>query len=201
MSLIVILAGAVILALAVVGALLFVYDDLAAPPIVISDPVPDGVIVVEITGAVGTPGVYDVPADARIADVIVAAGGVRPDADLGVLNLARRVHDEDELVIPKRQQPTPVRDDNPPPATATATADAAAEADVGTESDADRIDINTASAAELDSLPGIGPVLAQRIIDYRTERGPFQALDELEQVNGISAAMVDELRPLISVGE
>ena len=145
MSLVAILAGAVILALAVVGALLFVYDDLAAPPIVISDPRPTGVIVVEITGAIGTPGVYNVPADARIADVVVAAGGVRSDADLAAINLARRVHDEDELVIPTRLQPTPVIVDRQP-ATATASVD------TDTSSNTDRININTATAVELRCL-------------------------------------------------
>ena len=191
MTRIAIMLGAVIAALAVVGALLVVYDDLAAPPIVIGDPVPGGIIVVEITGAVGTPGVYNVAADARIADLIVAAGGTRPDADLGAINLARRVHDEDELVIPSRQLAPPASADASPPAPAPA-APASPEG---------RININTASAAELDTLPGIGPALAGRIIDDRTENGPYRTVDELARVSGISPAMVNELRPRVTVGE
>lgn len=185
-----ILLGATIAALVVVATLLVVYDDLAAPPIVIGDPVPGGIIVVEITGAVGTPGVYNVAADARVADVIVAAGGTRPDADLGAVNLARRVHDEDEVVIPSRQ-PTarPAPTSPAPPATAE------------TDSSPDRININTANVTELDTLPGIGPVLAQRIIDDRTENGPYRTVDDLARVSGISPAMVEALRPQITVGE
>jgi competence protein ComEA len=179
-------AGAIVAALVAAGAVLLVYDDLTAPPIVIEELPLDGTIVVEISGAVGTPGVYEVSVDARIADVITVAGGTSPDADLGAINLARRVHDEDEILIPSRSPtPAPASADEPAPAT---------EAAEG------RVNINTATVAELDTLPGIGPVLAQRIIDDRAEHGPFQTVDELARVSGISAAMVDELRPLITVG-
>lgn len=187
-----IVLGAVIAALVVVGTLLVVYDDLAAPPIIIGDPVPGGIIVVEITGAVGTPGVYNVAADARVADVVVAAGGTRPDADLGAINLARRVHDEDELVIPSRQ---------PTARPAQASMGPSPSATVESDSSPDRININTASVTELDTLPGIGPVLAQRIIDDRTENGPYRTIDDLARVSGISPAMVEELRPQITAGE
>lgn len=184
-----ILLAAIIAALAAVGAVLLIYDDLSAPPIIIGDPIADGVIVVEITGAVGTPGVYNVAADARLADVIVAAGGTRPDADLGAINLARRVQDEDELVIPSHRS-TPVA------SVATSTA-----APAKPISQPGQVNVNTASATELEILPGIGPVLAQRIVDDRTERGPFRSVDDLARVRGISPTMVDELRPRITVGE
>jgi competence protein ComEA len=190
MSRIAIAIGAVVAAIIIVGAIFVVYDDLSAPPIIITDSVPGGVIVVQVTGAVATPGAYEVPAGARVVDVIAAAGGTRADADLGSVNQARRVRDEDQVVIPGLVQLAP------PPSTGV-TADAATDDASGPAV----ININSASAAELDALPGVGPAIAQRIIDYRTERGPFQTVDELANVGGISAAMVDEIRAQITVSE
>lgn len=190
MTRIAIILGAIITAVVAVGAMLLVYDDLAAPPIIITDPVTDGMIVVQISGAVGTPGVYEVSADARVADVVAAAGGTAPDADLGAINLARRLRDEDQLVIPTRAPPTPVT-----PSTGREAGPAAVPQPLAP------VNINTATLDQLDSLPGIGPAIGQRIIDYRAEHGPFRTVDELDNVNGISSTMVDELRPEITVGE
>lgn len=190
MTRIAIILGAIITAVVAVGAMLLVYDDLAAPPIIIADPVTDGLIVVEISGAVGTPGVYELSADARVADVVEAAGGVARDADLGGINLARRLRDEDRLVIPSRTPPPPVTPSSGPEAGPATGASPPAP-----------VNINTATLDQLDSLPGIGPAIGQRIIDYRTEHGPFRTVDELDNVNGISSTMVDELRAEITVGE
>lgn len=180
---------AVIAAIVVVGALFIVYDDLSAPPIVISDPESDGVIVVQVTGAVATPGTYEVTTDARVVDVIAAAGGARPDADLGSINLARRVRDEDHLVIASRARPTDAAASSGTPET------------LGGSDQPGLININLAAAAELDELPGIGPAIAQRIIDDRAGRGPFRSVDELARVSGISSAMVEEIRALITAGQ
>lgn len=180
---------AAIAAIVVVGALFIVYDDLSAPPIIISDPELDGVIVVQVTGAVASPGTYEVPTDARVVDVIATAGGARPDADLGSVNLARRVRDEDQLVIASRARPT------------TTAASPLTPETIGGPDQPGPININLAAAAELDELPGIGPAIAQRIIDDRAERGPFQTVDELARVSGISSAMVEEIRALITAGQ
>ncbi|MDQ3694042.1 MAG: ComEA family DNA-binding protein [Chloroflexota bacterium] len=180
--------GAAIAAVVIVGALFIVYDDLSAPPIIIADPVLDGVIVVQIAGAVATPGTYELGSGARVVDVIARAGGTRPDADLGSVNQARRVRDEDQLLIPSRPRPTSNAGSLPAGAT-----------DGAEQSQA--INLNTASVADLDALTGIGPAIAQRIIDFRTEQGPFRAVDELDRVSGISAAMVEEIRALVTVGE
>lgn len=185
MTRIAIVLGAIIIGVVAVGAVLLVYDDLSAPPIIIADPDPGRLIAVEIAGAVATPGVYELPAEARVVDVVGAAGGTTADADLGSVNLARRVRDEDRLVIPSRQPA-------PPTSTTTTTSDEPGPTTAAGQPNL--VNINTASVAELDGLPGIGPAIAQRVVDYRTEQGPFQTVDELARVNGISSAMVDELR-------
>jgi competence protein ComEA len=145
-------------------------------------------IAVEIRGAVQQPGLYRFTGDARIADLIDAAGGVLPTADMEQVNLARRLEDASVVVIPERGAATPVV------ALATPTG---ANTPLGIGG---RMNVNVASEPELESLPGIGPVLAQRIIDYRTAHGPFRTVDDLAMVDGISANLVDDLRTLISVG-
>lgn len=190
MTRIAIVLGAIIIGVVAIGAVLLVYDDLSAPPIIIADPDPDRLIAVEIAGAVATPGVYELPAEARVIDAVDAAGGTTADADLGSVNLARRVRDEDRILIPSR---------TPPPPTADATGDTPMS--TTTASRPERVNVNTASVNELDGLPGIGPAIAQRVVDYRTEQGPFRTVDELARVNGISSAMVDELRAEITVGQ
>jgi competence protein ComEA len=191
MTRIAVVLAAIIIGVVAVGAVLLVYDDLSAPPIVITDPDPARPIAVEIVGAIATPGVYELPAEARVIDLVDAAGGTTADADLGGINLARRVRDEDQVVIPSRTLPpaTSAFPDGVEPGSSTAAGQTA------------RININTASVDELDRLPGIGPAIAQRVVEYRAEQGPFRTVDELARVSGISSAMVDELRPEISVSE
>lgn len=156
--------------------------DRGAPEIVIEDAALSQRIAVEVVGAVSTPGVYRLDGDARVQDAIDAAGGARADADLTGLNLARRLDDEERLEIPStRVVATPT------------TSAAPAAVKNGT------ININTASAEELDALPGIGPALAGRIVAYRQQHGPFASVEELSNVSGISPKMVETLRPLISV--
>jgi competence protein ComEA len=201
MTRIAIVLSAIVIAVVAVGALFLVYEDLSAPPIVIADPVAEGPITVAIAGAVNQPGVYEVSGDARVIDVINAAGGVSDDADLAQVNQARRVYDEDLLDIPRQAPPTPT----PAPVPTTGNAHpVAAGADDGASDDLNSgglININTAPVEQLVSLPGIGPAIAERVVDYRTENGPFRAVDELARVNGISSAMVDEFRALVTVGE
>lgn len=175
-----ILVIAVVLGIALGITALRVYDNSSRPNIIIRDAAQPRTISVQVSGAVAAPGVYRLDPDARAGDAIAAAGGAADDADLARLNLARRLQDGEELRVPALE-PTPG------PGT------------VVSASSAGLIDINTASAAELDSLPGIGPALADAIIEYRTDHGSFGSIDELARVPGISARMVDNMRELISV--
>lgn len=181
------LAGVVI-----VGFGMRVLDDRSGPPILIEDPRADATMVIAVHGAVASPGVYELAGDARVRDAVAAAGGPRPGADMSGVNLARRIQDEDEVAIPSM---APTRGPDLP--TASEPADSIPPA---VNSSGSRVNLNAATVAELDQLPGVGPVLAQRIIDYRDEQGPYQSADDLERVQGISARMVEELRALVSVG-
>ena len=184
--------------IAVVAALVIGYSEFrpgarqAAPAIVISDEAASQRIAVEIHGAVATPGLYWLSGDARIQTAIDAAGGAAVNADLSGVNLARRVADEEQIEIAFVSDPaaaSPVGATDPP---ASASSSKAAEA-------SGKININLASATELDALPGIGPALAGRIVAYREQHGSFASIEELSNVKGISTRMVDDLRDLISI--
>lgn len=175
-----ILVLAVVLGIALGITALRVFDESSRPTIVIRDAAQARTISVQVSGAVATPGVYRLDPNARVGDAIQTAGGASADADLARLNLARRLQDGEDLQIPLLE-PTPG------PGTAIAAPNS------------DQIDINTASATELDSLPGIGPALADAIVEYRTLHGPFGSVDELARVPGISARMVDKMRDQITV--
>lgn len=175
-------------------------DRRAAPPIVISDPRPDATVVIAVEGAVATPGVYALPGDARVGDAITAAGGSRADADLAAINPAQRLRDEAKIVVPTRM-PAATNQPRPPaiPADITPVAEPALPGPTVTAAVTGPLNLNRATVAELEALPGLGPVLAQRIVDYRAANGPFQSIDELAEVDGISPRMVEELRPLLVV--
>lgn len=151
-------------------------------------------VVVHVTGAVRAPGVVDLPPGARVDDALAAAGGPREDADLAAVNLARPAVDGEQIHVPVPGEAMPSA--QPGPAPADEGAGAAAAPDAGTDA---TIDINTADAAALDELPGVGPAIAQRIIDHRERNGPFTSVDDLEQVPGIGPATVDRLRDRASV--
>ncbi len=140
-------------------------------------------ITVYVDGAVAKPGLYTLPTGSRLADALDRAS-LLPSADTSRLPLAERLRDGQSIVVPER--PAQVAEGT------TAT--------VPAEPGSTLIDINAASADELETLPGIGPALAERIVAYRTEHGPFQSVDELARVRGISPRMVDELRDLVTVG-
>ncbi|MEV6752136.1 ComEA family DNA-binding protein [Streptomyces sp. NPDC051214] len=146
-----------------------------------------GRIVVDVSGKVRTPGVLRMPAGSRVADALKAAGGVRPGADTEGLNRARLLVDGEQVVVgaPATAPAAPA----PPGAGAVAGAAGA--------SPAAQISLNTATAEQLDELPGVGPVLAQHIIDYRTEHGGFRAVDELREVNGIGDKRYADLQNLV----
>jgi competence protein ComEA len=153
-------------------------------------------LVVAVEGKVRHPGLVRLPPGSRIADAIDAAGGAEPGTDLSFVNLAQKVVDGELIVIGV----TP-----PPGVAATAgtgssgAGGSGAGGSSGTAQPGSPINLNTASEADLDTLPGIGPALAQRIIDYRTQHGAFRSVDELRNVSGIGDAKFAEVKDLVTV--
>jgi competence protein ComEA len=141
------------------------------------------VILIDVAGWVRRPGVYEFPEGARIVDAIEAAGGARPDAALELLNLAAPLVDGTQVLVTKVGQAPVV-------APGVGSAPGAPGA---------LVNLNTASASDLEALPGIGEVIAQRIIDYRTANGPFSTVDELLDVSGIGDAILGSIRELVTV--
>ncbi|WP_282699488.1 helix-hairpin-helix domain-containing protein [Streptomyces sp. CC219B] len=139
-------------------------------------------IVVDVSGKVRKPGIQRLPAGSRVADALEAAGGVRPGASTEGLNRARFLVDGEQVAV---GVPAPAQ---APAQSGTGVAGAAPAAPVS---------LNTATAEQLDTLPGIGPVLAQHIIDYRTRHGGFRSVDELREVNGIGDRRFADLRNLV----
>ena len=144
-------------------------------------------IVVQIAGAVPRPGVYALARGSRVQDAISAAGGFLAEADKTGINLARALEDGEQLEIPYTEGASPVLGTPLPASTESA-------------SSAELININTASLAELDSLPGIGPTTAQKIIDYREQSGPFLAKEDIINVSGIGPGTYERIKDLITVG-
>lgn len=142
--------------------------------------------IVYISGAVQQPDVYQVPSAARVKDVVLAAGGLTEDAAIDEINLAEHVVDAQHIHI-RRQGESP-------PSPASLAADMIGDSNDGL------LNLNTASAADLDSLPGIGQSFAERIVEYRTTNGPFQSIEDLQKVKGIGPALYAKLAPLITVG-
>jgi competence protein ComEA len=137
-----------------------------------------------------SPGVVQMPPGSRVAEAVEAAGGAGPDADLTRLNLARPLLDGEQVVVPRPGEPLP--DVAAPPPVGAAGAGAALPA-------GSPLDLNAATLAQLDTLPGIGPVLAQRILDFRAEQGRFTSVAELGEVSGIGDAVLADLEPHVRV--
>lgn len=181
------------LAIAAAAVMLLAGDDETAPVLVVAPeptalPQPEAPdIRVQVSGAVVSPGVYAMSEGDRVMDAVAAAGGVRPNANLSALNLARRIEDEAHYHIP-------FADENPP---ATAQVSATGSRTRSNEREPSSLDLNTATAGELETLPGIGPVMAERIIAYREDNGPFSSVDELDNVAGIGPKTLESLRPLV----
>jgi competence protein ComEA len=175
---------------AMLAIIVSLYEKEETPQSAIGEPDVPAVIVISITGAVGTPGVYELPGDSRVQHAIDAAGGLAANADLASVNPAAHIEDGERVIVPFKPTPIP-------------TAQPGATAPSGQTDSPPRagpLNINTATADELDELPGIGEVIAQRIVAYRETNGAFATVDELAEVAGISERMVDELRPLITAG-
>ena len=146
---------------------------------------PSGRVVVDVVGAVRRPGLYWLEQGSRIADAVARAGGATRKADMALINLAAPLADGEQVVVPKRGAPG-----------AAAAVGGAAAATPGVP--AGPVHLNTATLEQLDSLPGVGPVTAQKILDHRQEHGAFSSVDELDAVPGIGPARMDTLRDLVA---
>jgi competence protein ComEA len=143
-------------------------------------------LVLAVTGRVRRPGVVTVPAGARVIDALRAAGGPVPGVDLSLLNLARKVADGELIAVGVPGVPAGVDPGGP--------------ASGGTQAGGGgRVNLNTATLEQLDSLPGVGPVLAQRILDWRAASGPFTTVDQLREVTGIGDAKYQDLKDQVTV--
>jgi competence protein ComEA len=155
----------------------------AAPGPSAGPSVGSSVLVIDVAGAVRRPGLYRLPPGSRIADAIARAGGLSRKADGSLVNLAAPVSDGEQVLVPTRLAAGPAAAGSSPAGPA-----AGPTAPV---------DLNTATAEQLDALPGVGPVTAQKIIDYRTQHGPFTSVDDLDAIPGIGPARIADLRGLV----
>jgi competence protein ComEA len=155
----------------------------AAPAEVVAVPTPTAAeVFVHVSGAVREPGLYRLPDGARVVDAVAAAGGFGDDADRDTVNLARLVTDGEQLVI------------GTPPAPGEAAPVTPTSAPAG-----GLVNLNTATAADLDTLPRVGPAIAQRILDWRDANGRFTSVEDLLAVPGIGDKMLESLRDLVTV--
>jgi competence protein ComEA len=159
----------------------------AAPPVVTSegrmpaDIESAGPIIVDVNGKVARPGLVTLPSGSRVGDAITAAGGALPGTDLTGLNLARKISDGDQVLVGVE----------PPPG--------AEVGGVRAPSDGGLVDLNTATAAQLQTLPGVGEVLAQRILDWRAANGRFSSVNQLREVSGIGERRFADLKSRVRV--
>jgi len=177
--------GLVALVLLIVAGRLLLHAGASASvpvpaPIVPSTTAALRVIVVDVVGAVRRPGLYRLSQGARIADALARAGGATPKAQLDLVNLAAPLSDGEQIVVPRRGA-------------------VAASGGAGSPAvPAGPVHLNTATLEQLDALPGVGPVTAQKILDYRQEHGAFGSVDELDAIPGIGPARLEQLRELVA---
>ena len=184
------LAGAALLAALLLGSRLLSHGGSAAPPSPTLPPpafatttTPATRVVVDVVGAVRRPGLYRLTQGARVADAVARAGGSTRKADLSLVNLAALVSDGEQVVVPRRGA-----------GVAAAGAGASSASGIPTGP----VHLNSATVERLDALPGVGPVTAQKIVDYRQKHGAFTSVDELDAVSGIGPARLDQLRDLVA---
>jgi competence protein ComEA len=173
------------------GGLLYVMRAPAGEPIMLQPAPTEKPIAVHVVGAVPRPGLYEFAEGARVQDAIDAAGGLLAEAAPESLNLAALLEDGQQLDVPYQAGAEPVPGSEP--------FGNALPTEAPTASAEDLININTATLEELDSLPGIGPTTAQKIIDYRTENGPFLQIEDIMNVSGVGPSTFENIRDLITV--
>lgn len=181
----VVIAGVVLLlVLAVAGRLLLRSGGQSIPPPVrVAAPATSSsatTLFVDVVGAVRRPGLYRLPEGSRVADALARAGGTTRKAQLELVNLAARIADGEQIVVPRRGSGAAV-----------------ASGGSGAVSTGP-VHLNSATLEQLDALPGIGPVTAQKILDYRQEHGGFGSVDELDAIPGIGPAHLEQLRGLVA---
>ncbi|MFY9578407.1 MAG: helix-hairpin-helix domain-containing protein [Gaiellaceae bacterium] len=178
------IAAVAILVVLVLGSRLLLRAEApAAPPIptaaATTTAAAQSLLVVDVVGAVRRPGLYRLPSGARVADAVSRAGGVTPKAQVELVNLAAPIADGEQIVVPRR-------------GSATIAGSGAAGAASGP------VHLNTATLEQLDALPGVGPVTAQKILDYRQQHGAFGSVEELDAVPGIGPARLEQLKELVA---
>jgi competence protein ComEA len=179
-----------LLALVAIAVLLIANRKPASQGVILAEPPTPAPLRVHVTGAVAAPGVYALPAGSIVLDAITAAGGPLPEADQNVLNLARLVRDGDQVAVPLRAAAgTPVEGQAVGVNSAPGVTPAAVLP----------LNLNTATTAELETLPGIGPTLAQTIVDYRAEHGPFATIESILDVPGIGEGKFEAIKALVTV--
>lgn len=176
------------------------------PPPTPASPTPNPEIAVHVTGAVRSPGVYYLSTDARVHEAIEKAGGKTNQADLHSLNLAAKIRDGQQIHVPEIHETPDVRQRPPAPKTIKVPAPGAATSSASSQpsvkryvpSDGARININTATSQELQTIRGIGPAMARRIIEYRQTSGGFSTVDDLTNVKGIGEKTLEKLRASVT---
>ena len=179
-------SAGLILVLVAVAAGIWWGTDSAEPPPILAAPVPTtsgesavrSKITVHVAGLVSRPGLVELPEGSRVADAVAAAGGLLPGARADLINLAAPLTDGQQIIVPGPGGDLP---------------GGAGETPAG------KIHLNQATAAELDALPGVGPVIAERIVSYREENGPFHSVEDLLDVPGIGEAKLADLRDHVQV--
>ena len=157
--------------------------DVPPPRVEVSAPAAQAaLLVVDVAGAVRRPGLVRLPPGSRVADALAAAGGLRRGATTAGLNLARKLVDGEQVLVGAPGSAGSAGGPAPPPAAGPPL-----------------VNLNTATAEQLDDLPGIGPVLAERIVRWRTEHGSFTSVDQLREVSGIGARKFESIRELVTV--
>jgi competence protein ComEA len=183
---------------ALAGLLFFVSRAPAGEAIVLQPAPTKSPIAVHVIGAVPRPGLYEFAEGARVQDAIDVAGGLLTSANVESINLAALLEDGQQLNIPYKsgQEPVETSDENNEPDLPNDNQESNSEDE---NTDTDLVNINTATLEELDSLPGIGRTIAQRIIDYREANGPFTTIEDIMNVSGIGPSTFDDIKDLITV--
>ncbi|SEJ90827.1 competence protein ComEA [Propionispira arboris] len=179
-----------VLAILIIGGSLYGYyekDKVITLDAVAKEDLPAAEITVYVSGAVNKPGVVTLPEKARVVDAVNLCGGVLASADAGKINMAQALKDGMQVVVPEKLAGNSSGNEGQSKAATPA------------GSSSNLININTADAKELDRLPGVGPAMAQRIIEYRITSGAFQAIEDLKKVHGMGATKFEKLKDKVSL--